>query len=607
MDDLVKQTTKKSSKKDSQRPMTGNEALARGAWEAGVRVGSSYPGTPSTEIMENLSKYPSEDVEAQWATNEKVACDVAIGASFAGVRAMTSMKHVGLNVASDALMSVTYIGVNGGLVLIVCDDPGIHSSQNEQDSRIFAKFAMVPCLEPSDAQEALDYTKLAFDLSEDFDTPVIVRSTTRLSHTRSTVKVGKRQEKPSKGFVDNPSKNVMMPNNARTRHPLLIEREEKLKEHFATSGINKWEKGRKDIGIITMATSYAYVKESISDASILKLGASYPLPEKLIADFCKSVDRVLIVEELEPVVEDEVKVMGFAVEGKKYFSRVGEFSPEIVRQGLEAAGVLEKRDLAPAHDQRITPRPPVLCAGCPHTSGYMAIRAMNGRVMGDIGCYTLAAVEPLKSIDTCVSMGSSIGNAIGVAKAGLETKPIIATIGDSTFLHSGIPALIDAVYNEVDITVILLDNHITAMTGGQSHAATGKTLRGEETHRIDFEKLISAIGVTWIKKIDSYDVAAMYQTFREAAEFKGVSVVISDRPCVLDPIKVKGPSLTVVSENCVACQSCMNLGCPALSWSDEWYDGHHKVKIDQDACIGCSLCAQVCPADSIRPLEAEVH
>jgi len=607
MNHHVKQSADRAASEGHQRPMTGNEALARGAWEAGVKVGSAYPGTPSTEIMENLSRYPAEDVAAQWATNEKVACDVAIGASFAGVRAMTSMKHVGLNVASDALMSMTYIGVNGGLVLIVCDDPGIHSSQNEQDSRMVAKLAMVPCLEPSDAQEALDFTKLAFDLSEQFDTPVIVRSTTRLSHTRSVVKLGERIEKTSKGFVLNPNKNVMIPSNARVRHPQLIEREEKLTGYFNTSGINRWEKGRKDIGIITLATSYAYVKETLPDASILKLGVSYPLADKLVEEFCKSVDRVFVVEELEPIVENEIKVLGIAVDGKNYFPRVGEFSPEIIRAGLEKAGVLEKRNLAKAHDSLPTPRPPVLCAGCPHTSGYMAIRAMDGRVMGDIGCYTLAAVEPLKSIDTCVSMGSSIGNAIGVAKSGQETKPIIATIGDSTFLHAGIPALIDAVYNNVDITVILLDNHITAMTGGQNHAATGKTLRGDETHRIDFEKMIEAIGVKWVRRTDSYDIATMYQTFREAAEYKGVSVVISDRPCVLDPVKVKGPSLTVISENCVACQSCMNLGCPALSWSDEWYDGHHKVRIDANACIGCTLCAQVCPADSIRPLEAETH
>jgi indolepyruvate ferredoxin oxidoreductase, alpha subunit len=605
MNHHMKQSETKAKPSAAQRPMTGNEALARGAWEAGVKVGSAYPGTPSTEIMENLSRYPSEDLAAQWATNEKVACDVAIGASFAGVRAMTSMKHVGLNVASDALMSMTYIGVNAGLVLIVCDDPGIHSSQNEQDSRYYSRLAMIPCLEPSDAQEALDFTKIAFDLSEQFDTPVMVRSTTRLSHTRSVVELGERTVPDSNGFVDNPIKNVMIPSNARVRHPQLIEREEKLRDYFNTSDLNQWEKGSEKVGIITMATSYAYVKETMPDASVLKLGASYPLPDKLIADFCKSVDRVLVVEELEPIVENEIKVMGIAVEGKKYFPRVGEFSPEVVREGMENAGVLEKRDLTPVHDPRATPRPPVLCAGCPHTSGYMAIRAMDGRVMGDIGCYTLAAVEPLKSIDACVSMGSSIGNAIGVAKAGLETKPIIATIGDSTFLHAGIPALIDAVYNNVDITVILLDNHITAMTGGQNHAATGKTLRGEETHRIDFEKLISAVGVKWIKKTDSYDIASMYQTFREAAEYKGVSVVISDRPCVLDPVKVKGPSLNVISKNCVACQSCMNLGCPALSWSDEWYDGHHKVQIDQTACIGCTLCAQVCPADAIRTLEVD--
>jgi len=602
MNHQQKRTPKKTGAIDA-RPMTGNEAFARGAWEAGVKVGSAYPGTPSTEIMENLSRYPVDDVEAGWATNEKVGLDVAIGASFAGVRALTSMKHVGLNVASDALMSMTYIGVNGGLVLIVCDDPGIHSSQNEQDSRLFAKLAMIPCLEPSDAQEALEFTKRAFDLSEQFDTPVMVRSTTRLSHTRSAVRMGERVKAGDKGFSQNAQKNVMMPNNARVSHPKLIEREQKLADYFETAPINRVEKGVKDFGIITLATSYAYVKETCLGASVLKLGASYPLPEKLIRDFCNSVDRVFVVEELEPVVENAIRVMGIDVTGKKYFPRVGEFSPEIVRNGLEAAGVLEKRDLPSPHQPRATPRPPVLCAGCPHTAGYMAIRAMEGRVMGDIGCYTLAAVEPLKSIDTCVSMGSSIGNATGVARAGTETRPIIATIGDSTFLHSGIPALIDAVYNNVNITVILLDNHITAMTGGQNHAATGKTLRGDDTHRVEFEPLIRSLGVKWIRRTDSYDIASMYQTFREAAEYKGVSVVISDRPCVLDPVKVKGPPLTVIGKNCVACQSCMNLGCPALSWSDEWHDGHHKVKIDHAACIGCTLCAQVCPTDSIRPLD----
>jgi len=589
----------KTGSKNNNRPMTGNEAIARGAWEAGVRVGAAYPGTPSTEIMENLATYPVEDVKAQWSTNEKVACDVAIGASFAGARAMTSMKHVGMNVASDAFMSKTYIGVNAGLVLIVCDDPGIHSSQNEQDSRYYSRLSMMPTLEPSDAQEALDFTKLAFDLSEQFDTPVMVRGTTRLSHTRSAVQVNERNDVPMREFVENPDKNVMIPSNARTGHPRLIKREEALQEFLNSSDLTRLEKGSSKIGVITLSTAYTYVKEVLPEANVLKLGCSYPLPDETIKKFADSVDRLFIVEELEPIIEKEILAMGIKVEGKEFFSRMGEFSPESVRDSFVQAGVLEAEEDAADWDVYAPPRPPVLCAGCPHISSYMSLRGLDARVAGDIGCYTLAAVKPLSSIDTCVAMGSSIGNAIGMAKAGGQVRPIVATIGDSTMLHSGIPPLIDAVYNNVNITVVLLDNHITAMTGGQNHAATGKNLAGEETHRVDFAALFEAIGVQWVKQVDSYDLGAMLQTFREATEFKGVSVVISDRPCVLDPVKIRGETMMVRSENCTACQSCMNLGCPAIGWSDEWYDGHHKVEINAEACIGCSMCAQVCSTNSI--------
>ncbi|MFQ5567824.1 MAG: hypothetical protein ACE5EU_15845, partial [Paracoccaceae bacterium] len=414
----------------SMRPMTGNEAFARGAWEAGVKVGAAYPGTPSTEILENLATYPADDVSAQWSTNEKVACDVAIGASFAGVRALTAMKHVGLNVASDALMSMTYIGANGGLVLIVCDDPGIHSSQNEQDTRYYSRLAMVPTLEPSDAQEALDFTRLAFDLSERFESPIFVRSTTRLSHTRSLVKVGQRLEATSKGFDENPDRNVMIPSNARTSHPKLLEREQSFEEFLNDSDLIRWERGDTKVGVISLSTPYTYVKEILPDASVLKLGCSYPLPGKVIREFAESVDRLFVVEELEPLIENEVCAMGLAVDGKAFFPRVGELSPELVHDGFVAAGVLEPDDNLPDFNVSSTPRPPVLCAGCPHISSYMSLRSIDARVMGDIGCYTLAAVYPLRSIDTCVAMGSSIANAIGLAKAGGETRPIVATIGD---------------------------------------------------------------------------------------------------------------------------------------------------------------------------------
>jgi len=580
------------------RVMSGNEAIARGAWEAGVKVAAAYPGTPSTEILENIATYPAEDVEAQWATNEKVSVDVAIGASFAGARALAAMKHVGLNVAADAFMSQTYIGAHGGLVLVVCDDPGIHSSQNAQDTRLLCRLANAPVLEPADAQEALDFTRLAFDLSERFDTPVVVRGTTLLSHTRSQVRVGARKARETLGFSEDREKNVMTPTNARKRHPLLLEREAKLRAYFEEADITRWEQGSADFGVITVGTAYSYVREVAPTASILKLAGSYPLPEETIGRFCRSVGRVLVVEELEPVVETEIRAMGIAVAGKDCISRIGELSPDVVRDGLARAGFI-----APAAKPEPLPgtevvRPPVLCAGCSHVSTYMALRALDVRVAGDIGCYTLAATPPLLAIDTVVSMGSSIANAVGMAKAGTE-RPVVATIGDSTFLHAGIPALIDAVYNQADITVLLLDNHVTAMTGGQDHPGTGRTLRGADTHRVDYAELARACGVEWVETVDSYDLGALHRTVREAVQFKGVALVISDRPCVLDPVKIKGPAFTVLAADCTACQACLNIGCPSITWGDERYDGHYKAQID-DGCIGCTLCAQICPTGAIQ-------
>ena len=590
--------------------LMGNDAIARGAWEAGVRVAAAYPGTPSTEILEAVATYPAEDIQAQWSPNEKVACDVAIGASFGGVRALVAMKHVGLNVASDSLMSQTYIGVNGGLVLVVCDDPGMHSSQNEQDTRLLGRFAQVPVLEPSDAQEALDFTRIAFDLSEQFDSPVIVRSTTRLSHCRSLVRIGERREVPPRGFCEDPVKNVMIPGHARQRHPVVLARDGAVQKYLATSDLIRWERGETSVGVITLGPAYTYVKEVLPGVSVLKLGVSYPLAEKVVREFCDAVERVIVVEELEPFIEHELHALGIEAQGKAFFPRIGEFSPEIVRNGFRQAGVLpgSVENLADA-ELGIEPlaRPPVLCAGCPHITTYMAMRALDARVSGDIGCYTLAAVEPLKAIDTCVAMGSSIGVAVGLAKAGTETKPIVATIGDSTFLHSGIPPLMDAVYNKADITVLLLDNQTIAMTGGQNHPGTGITLRGEPTHRVDFEELIRSLGVQSIKAVDSYNVGAFYQACRDAIEYRGVSVVISNRPCVLDPVKIKGPSLQVEAAGCTACQACMNLGCPALTWGEQRYEGRYKVTVDEALCMGCTLCVQVCPSDCIRPVVAQAH
>ncbi len=599
MNKAAKVASSKATDLPATGPMTGNEAIARAVWEAGVKVAAAYPGTPSTEIMEAVGKYPAEDIHAQWSTNEKTALDTAIGGSFAGVRSFAAMKHVGLNVASDALMSFSYIGVNAGLVLLVCDDPGIHSSQNEQDTRIFASFAQVPVIEPSDGQEALEFTKYAFELSEKFETPVIVRATTRLSHTRSEIKVGPRTDPGDRGFLEDPSRNVMVPMNARRQHPVVLQRTADIAVEMAEGPLTRVEMHGGKVGVVTTAMSYVYVKEVMPDVSVLKLAGSYPLSEPHIRDFCDKFERIIVVEELEPVIENSLKIMGIAAEGKNLFPQVGEFSPEIVRDGFVKAGMLEEKKHIGAFEFEPMVRPPVLCSGCPHTSCYMALRALDARVAGDIGCYTLAVAPPLSAIDTCVSMGSSIANAVGMAKAGSETKPIIATIGDSTFLHSGIPPLIDAVYNQANITVFLLDNHTTAMTGGQNHPGTGITLRGEETAKVDFTQLIKSLGVKWVETVDSYDMARMFQSLREAVEFKGVSVVISDRPCVLDPVKIKGDPFSIDPEKCVACQSCMNLGCPALTWSDEWFEGRHKVKIDTQSCIGCSICAQICPTDSI--------
>lgn len=582
-------------------PLTGNEAIARGAWEAGIKVAAAYPGTPSTEILENLATYDPADLTAQWSINEKVALDTAIGASFAGVRSLAAMKHVGLNVAADSLMSFSYIGAHGGLVLVVCDDPGIHSSQNEQDTRLFCRFAGVPVLEPADAQEALDFTRAAFEISETFQTPVIVRGTTRLSHTRSVVTVGERSVPPSRGFVNDASRTVTIPANARRLHPKVISREAALADYLETSPLTVREDGDTRFGIVTSGIAYLYVKEVVPEASVLKLAGAYPLPEQTIRDFAASVGRLIVVEELEPALEDAIRAMGLPCEGKSLFPRIGELSVELLRAGLADAGLIAAPERVASHGIAPMARPPVLCSGCPHTASFLALRSIGAHVAGDIGCYTLAAIEPLRSMDTCVCMGASIGNAIGLAKAGTD-KPVVATIGDSTFLHSGIPPLIDAVYNKANITVVVLDNHITAMTGGQDHPGTGRSLRGEPAPKVDTEALCRAIGIDWVRTVDPYEIGRVIQTLREAVAHRGVSVVIASRPCVLDPVKIKGAPMAVREDGCVACQSCMNLGCPSLGWSGALFEGRNKVRIDETTCIGCTLCAQVCPSDCIQPV-----
>ena len=547
-------------------PLMGNEAIARGAWEAGVRVAAAYPGTPSTEILESLGRYPASDLYAEWSTNEKVALDVAIGAALSGARAIACMKHVGLNVAADSLMSQSYIGAHAGLVLVVCDDPGIHSSQNEQDTRLFARFAGVPVLEPSDAQEAHDFTRLAFELSEAFDTPVVVRSTTRLSHTRSIVRLGERVAPPPKGFVNAPGKTVTIPANARRLHPKLIEREAKLASYFDASPLTRWEKGDRRYGVVTGSTAYLYVKEVAPRASILKLGAAYPLPEKTLRAFAASVDRLLVVEELEPALETAIRSMGLAAEGKAFFPRLGELSPNSCAPASRPQAWLRRRpSRSPSASSRWRVRR--YCAPAAPTRAPISRCAASTR-----GSPATSAATRWPPSSPCAR--STPPYAWARASATLSawrrrarrsrSSPPSAT---STFLHSGIPPLIDAVYNKANVTVVILDNAITAMTGGQDHPGTGRTLRGEPAPKVDYEAICRAVGVTWTRRVDPYDVGHMYQTLREAITHTGVSVVISERPCVLDPVKIKGAPLAVAEDGCVACQSCMNLGCPALIWS----------------------------------------
>ena len=570
----------------------GNAAVARGAYEAGVRVVSSYPGTPSTEITENIVNY--DDIYVEWAPNEKVAAEVAIGASIAGARAMSCMKHVGLNVMADPIFTVSYTGANGGLVFCVADDQGMHSSQNEQDSRHYAKASKIMMLEPSDSSECKDYVKEAYELSEQFDTPVFLRLSTRVSHSQSLVEEVDRECQPLKNYEKNPQKYVMMPGNAIKRHVVVEERMKAIKEMAETSHLNRIEDNGSKIGIIASGIAYIYAKEALGDkVNYLKLGIVYPMPDKLIKDFAAKCDKVYAIEELDPFIEEHCKSIGVDVIGKDKFTLLGEYTPSMIKKAV--------LDEAPAEfdkiEEQIPVRPPVMCAGCPHRGTYYVLKKLGLTVSGDIGCYTLGATPPLNSLDTTICMGASISAAHGMAKArGAEfNKKLVSVIGDSTFMHSGITGLVDIVYNKGNNTVIILDNSITGMTGHQDNPTTGYTIRKEPTKQVNLITLCKAVGIEHITVADPFDVKNFEKVVKEEVEREEPSVIIAQRPCALLPnMRKTYVGHCRITDKCKKCKMCMKLGCPAIS-----LDGD-VVKIDSTQCNGCGLCVNVCPFGAIE-------
>ena len=569
--------------------MLGNEAIARGAYEAGVKVSAAYPGTPSTEISESLVQY-RDDLYCEWSPNEKVATEVAIGASVSGVRAMACMKHVGFNVAADPAYTVSYMGVNGGLVIVVADDPGLYSSQNEQDTRMVARAAQLPVLEPSDSSEAKEYMKLAFELSEKFDRPFVFRTTTRLAHSQGLVELGERECPEDKPYVKNIQKTVMMPGNAKLRHVEIEKRNLELQEAADTLPINTVEMNDTKIGVITSGIPYQYVKEALPNASVLKLGMVNPLPRKMIEEFASKVEKLYIVEELDPVIEEQVRSWGIQAVGKEIFTVQGEYSANMIRAAIGG----EKLEIAaPA----ATPgRPPILCPGCPHRSVYYVLNKLKLHAAGDIGCYTLGAVAPLSVVDTTICMGASISSLHGIEKAkGKEyIKDWVAVIGDSTFLHTGVNSLMNMMYNNATGTVIILDNSTTGMTGHQDHAATGKTLQGDPTYAIDIPGLCRAMGVKNVVEVNAFDIETLEKTVKEEVARDEVSVIITKTPCVLLS-KAKKPLYVAHEDKCKKCGMCMKPGCPAMTKNP---DG--TIHIDDTMCTGCGLCASLCKFDAIE-------
>ncbi len=581
--------------------LSGNEAVARGCLEYGLHVATAYPGTPSTEILENIAQY--SDIYCEWAPNEKVAFEVAMGATFEGARSLVAMKHVGLNVAADPFMSVSLIGAPGGLIVVSADDPGMHSSQNEQDNRYYARFAGYPCLEPSDSQESKEFVGKGLELSISCDVPVLFRMTTRICHSKGKVTLGERATFAVKGFQRNPEKFVVLPAHARKRHEWAAERLKKIQIFSEETEMNRIENGDEEVGIITGSVAYQYVKEVLPDASILRLGMSYPLPIHKIEAFSRSVKKLFIVEELEPFIEEQVKAAGILCEGKRYWNNLGELTPERVEKGFIESGIIRKT-ARPATREEVIPRPPIFCAGCPHRGLYYTLKKLKVLVTTDIGCYTLGVLPPLECGETCVEMGASIGVAIGISRVRRSGKGIVATIGDSTFLHSGMTGLLDAVNSHSGITIVILDNRITAMTGGQYHPGTGRTLMGEEAFQVPLAKLCEALGVKRLKVIDPYNLEETRKTLTEEIEIDEVSVVITNRPCALYPPenrkKIKRDPFKVTLETCIGCHTCLKVSCPAISESQEkTAKGLTKSHIDPSQCTGCSVCAQVCPVQAI--------
>ena len=569
--------------------LLGNEAVARGLYEAGCRIISSYPGTPSTEITESAAKY--DEIYAEWAPNEKVAMEVAIGAAIGGRRSFCAMKHVGANVAADPLFTVSYAGVNAGLVIAVADDPGMHSSQNEQDSRHYAVSAKVPMLEPADSADALAYARLAFQFSEDFDTPVMLRMSTRISHSQSLVETGERVEPPLKPYVKNPAKYVMMPAFARPKHVMVEKRTEALREWAETSPINQIFWGDKKIGVIAAGSTYMYAREVLGDrASYLKLGMINPLPVKLIKDFAAQVDTLYVIEELDDVIETHCKKIGVNVIGKELFPWIGEFSQKLLTEKL-----LGKAEETYAFPEAIPGRPPVLCAGCPHRGLFFVLNQLKVTVSGDIGCYTLGASAPLSAMDTTICMGASISGLHGfnMARGEESAAKSVAVIGDSTFIHSGITGLIDISYNQGISTVIVLDNSITGMTGHQQNPTTGFTLKGDPTAKVSIEKVCDAIGINRVRVVDPYDLKATRQAIEEELAVKEPSVIISRRPCALLKYVKHNPPLVIDPAACRGCKACLKLGCPAIRIQDG------KAAIDDTLCVGCGLCKELCKFHAI--------